>query len=219
MAESSEPPSPENARPHRLETWTELAGAVILSIAALLTSWASFQAELWDGDQAAAYSQAESVRTEASRLATRAGQIQGGDMLMFTNWLSAFAAEDEALQDFYEQNFRAGFRTTHAEWLALQPMKNPSAPRTPFSMPSYQITHEEQARVLEERANAFFLEGQEANRNSDGFVRVTVILAGALFFGGIGQVFRIPRVRVALVVVAAISCVWGVVQLLGLPVN
>lgn len=206
-------------RLERVGPWTEMAGAIVLSVAALTTSWASFQSELWDGDQAAAYSQAEALRTEAARKATEAGQILGADVLLFTNWLTAYAAGDVRLQTFYEDNFRLGFRPVHEAWLAKRPQDNRDVPRTPFTMPEYEIPARAEAEALQEQADALFQKGQRANEISDRYISITVILAAALFFGGIGQVFRTLPVRVALLCIAAGSCVWGLLILTALPVN
>jgi hypothetical protein len=222
MVETLTPEDDAKPRFPRLEgagPWTEIAGAVVMSIAALVTSWASYQASLWDGDQAAAYSKAEGFRTEASRRSTRAGQLLAADVLLFTNWLDARAHGDEQLQAFYTNNFRPGFKAAQAEWLAMRPLENPSAPRTPFSLPSYQIPEATQAKLMTEHANRVFLTGQRANEISDGYVKVTVFLAAALFFGGIGQAFRILPVRLTLIAVALANLVWGIVVMLGLPVN
>lgn len=222
MSEPAQPPPPARhrfMRLERVEPWTEIASAVALSVAALTTSWASFQSELWDGDQAMAYSQAEAVRTEAGRKATEAGQILGADVLLFTNWLTAYAAGDVRLQTFYERNFRLGFRPIHQAWLAKDPENNPEVPRTPFTMPEYEVPARAEALALQAQADALFQKGQRANEISDRYIRVTVILAAALFFAGIGQVFRSLPVRVVLLGVAIASCLWGVATLVGLPVN
>lgn len=79
----------------------EIVSAFLLSIAAFASPWSSYQASLWDGEQAAHYTRANAIRIDASYAAMRAGQLEGGDMLMFTQWLDAFAREDEELQAFY----------------------------------------------------------------------------------------------------------------------
>lgn len=56
----------------RLSAVSDTLAAIVLSISALLTSWASFQAALWDGEQAAAYTRAGATRVRASLLAAAA---------------------------------------------------------------------------------------------------------------------------------------------------
>ncbi|WP_312145901.1 hypothetical protein [Brevundimonas sp.] len=216
--------TPERRRDHRslmdrLGDSTEGASALILSVAALMTAWSSYQSSLWDGDQAAAYSQAESVRTTASRWEIQAGQAEGADVLLFTQWLDAHAKGQRGLEAFYEARFRPPYRVAHDAWVALRPLDNPDAPRTPFVMPEYRLEATREGAELEQRADALFQEGQKANRISDDFVRATVILASAMFSAGIVQVFRRRRVRLAVVALAALQCVWGIYNVVGLPPN
>ncbi|QTC90225.1 hypothetical protein [Brevundimonas goettingensis] len=222
MATAADTTAPQNTG-SRLVRWigghADIASAVTLSIAGLLTSWSGYQAALWDGDQAAAYSQAGAIRTEASRRQIQAGQLEGGDALMFTQWLDAEARGDARLAGFYEQRFRPEYRVAHAAWRARQPLTNPTAPATPFVMPEYRLAARAEATALEAKATATFDHGQYANRVGDGFVRATVIFASALFFGGIGQAFRRPALHVVMLAISVLQCLWGVIAMIQLPVN
>ena len=203
----------------RLGDSTEAASAIILSIAALMTAWSSYQASLWDGDQTVAYSQAESIRTTASRWEVQAGQAEGADILLFTQWLDAYASGQGELEAFYESRFRPAYRVAHDAWLARHPLQDLTAPRTPFEMPDYRLAAKGEAEALGRQADALFEQGQKANRISDDFVRATVILATAMFSAGIVQVFRRRRIRLAIVVLAALQCAWGLFSVVGLPPN
>jgi hypothetical protein len=210
--------SNDGARPYiRLDTLAEVLAAIILSVAALLTSWASFQAALWDGEQAAAYTRAGAARVEASTLATRNGQREGVDLILFTQWLDAYARGDARLQDFYRKRFQPDFARAFDLWLALRPQENPGAPSSPFAMPQYRPRLAAVARETDARADALFEKGQKANDISDAFVQATVILALALFLGGIGQTFHGRRTRIALSAMAAVACILGLLRLSMLP--
>jgi hypothetical protein len=63
-----------------------------------------------------------------------------------------------------------------------------------------------------------FDEGQKDNSISDHFGQATVFLASALFFGGMCQVFRTPKVRLALIIVAVIACAIAMAKIVVLPV-
>lgn len=207
----------------RLVHWigghADIASAVTLSIAGLLTSWSGYQAALWDGDQAAAYSQAGALRTEASRRQIQAGQIEAADIMIYTQWLDAEARGDTGLAGFYEQRFRPEYRIAHAAWRAQQPLTNPAAPSTPFVMPEYRLAARAEAAAMERKASETFDHGQSANKISDAFVRATVIFASALFFGGIGQAFRRPALHVVMLTISILQCLWGVIAMVQLPVN
>jgi hypothetical protein len=195
----------------------EVAAAVVISVAAAMTSWVGFQAALWDGEQAAHYTQAGAARVQATSAATTAGQLETADLLMFQGWLSATAQKEPGLQAFYRQRFRAEFAVAFEAWLKTDPLNNPDAPRSPFAMGQYHLAQSAESHRLQHQADALFEKGQKDNDISDRFVRGTVLLAVALFFGGISQTFKETRVKAALIVVAAIICVISAAQVAHLP--
>lgn len=197
--------------------WVEIAIAAVLSVAGLVTAWAGYQGSLWSGQQAANYSQAGALRVEASRAQLEADGQRVVEINLFTAWLQAKAKDDERLIAFYEARFPPSLDAAFHAWLALTPMKNPAAPKTPFSMPGYRPAGADRAKSLEAQANKIFDEGQRDNNISDLFNQAGVFLATAMFFGGIGQVFKQRPVRLALLVVAVIACAIGVARILSLP--
>jgi hypothetical protein len=201
----------------RLSSLVEIMAAVVISIAAALTSWVGFQAALWDGEQAAHYAQAGAVRVTATRAATAGGQMETADLLMFQQWLNATAQNETELQDFYRKRFRPEFARAFQAWLDTRPHQNPHAPPTPFAMPQYHLERLAEAEALQKQADALFDRGQRDNDISDRFVRGTVLLAVALFFGGISQTFKSPMVKAALVGIALIICVVSTAQISHLP--
>jgi hypothetical protein len=195
----------------------EVAAAVVISVAAAMTSWVGFQAALWDGEQAAHYTQAGAARVQATSAATTAGQLETADLLMFQGWLSATAQKEPVLQAFYRQRFRPEFAGAFEAWLEAEPLTNPIAPRTPFAMPQYHSARLAESQRLQRQADSLFERGQKDNDISDRFVRGTVLLAVALFFGGISQTFKETRVKAALIVVAVVICVISAAQVAHLP--
>ncbi len=207
--EVSEKPSPETTR-------LDLASAVVLGVAALATAYASFQAELWDGEQAALYTEANALRVEASEASLRAGQLEGADLMSFGAFLSAFASNDELLRDFYVQRFRPEFRRVFDIWIASRPLENPGAAPTPFALPDYELEERRLASDLERQAQEKFAAGETANEKGDKFILATVIFANALFFGGINQLPHSPRIRKILLGLATAFCILGIVRILTL---
>jgi hypothetical protein len=195
----------------------EIVAAIVLSVAALLTSWAGFQAALWDGEQASHYTEAGAARVKASLLATEQGQGEGVDLMLFTQWLQARARRESQLEAFYRSRFRPEFARAFERWIALDPENHRDAPPTPFALPEYQPRHAAEAREMEARADALFDRGQQDNEISDRFVQSTLVLALALFLGGIGQTFHRTSVRLVLNGLAALACLYGLIQLVALP--
>ena len=197
----------------------EVVTAVSLSVAALLTSWSAYQAAIWDGVESAQYNQADALRTKSARLATRAGQLEAIDILSFSQWLNAYAVGNTKLESFYRERFRPEFAPAFKDWSATRPRENPNAPPTPFVMPSYQSAAMRQADALEVQASETFDKGEDAKRDSNHFIQITVVLASAMFFGGIVQVFKVRRVRLALMAVSVLTCAWALVRVISLPIH
>jgi hypothetical protein len=206
-------PTAERPKTSRLD----VLSAIVLAASALATTYASYQAELWDGEQAALYAEANALRVEASQTSLRAGQLEGADLMTFGAWLSAYASNKDRLQLFYAQRFRSELSTAFNAWIATQPYTNPDAPPTPFAMPGYDAGGRRAAVELERQAQEKFAAGQEANEKGDKFVLATVILANALFFGGINQLPHGRRIRLVLLTLAVVFCVLGVARIAILP--
>jgi len=197
--------------------WIEATVAVVLSAAALATSWCSFQATLWNGQQAAHYSRAGAFRTIATRDAIDASVTRSVEIGLFSAWLDAKHTNNEPLAQFYQTRFPPGLKPAFNEWLAQQPLTNPQAPPSPFALASYQQPGMAEARKLEEKAAAEFERGQRANHIGDCYTRSAVILALSMFFGGVGQAFEHRSVRIAMGVVSLVACAAGLAFAFTLP--
>lgn len=205
------------ARRQKLDRTTELIAAFILSVAALLSSYSGFQAELWDGDQAANYTLAEQMRTTASKTETVSGQKVGLDTMLFTQWLDAYVKGETKLEEYYRQRFRPQFHRAFERWMAMNPQDNPDAPPTPFALPDYNHILLAETKKMQTEADRLFEAGQRANEISDAYGQATVILALSLFMGGIVQAFNAHRLRVALLTIASLACVLGIIRIASLP--
>lgn len=198
--------------------WLEIAAAIILSLASLLTAWSTYQAAQWSRTQSIKSNGSVAKMVESAQLSTLAGQDTLVDVVTFTNWLEAVSTDNQALADFYRERFREEFQPAFAAWLALEPLKNPEAPSSPFAMPAYSPANRLAAAQRQVEAGELQAEGRAAAVNAELYVRNTLFLASALFFVGMSRLFSLMRVRLALEVVAAILLLVGFVNALTLPV-
>jgi hypothetical protein len=197
----------------------EVASAVVLSISALASSWASYQAGLWDGEQAAHYSLANTYRTQASRAAIEGDALGILHTQLFGVWLQARARNEDALAAFFEARFPPEFRPAFNAWMAEKPFTNPAASPSPFVMPLYRRPGHDRADAFDAKAEEAYKVGQYANGVSDAFEQGATVLAAALFFGGIGQVFKQRSTRIILLTVACVALVVGLLRLFSLPMQ
>ncbi len=209
--------SDQNQETGRQERITETIAAVLLSISALASSYAGFQSDLWDGEQAANYALAEQTRTTASKDEMVAGQHTGADAMIFVQWLNASESGNRDLEQFYRQRFRPEFNAAFEKWIATRPFNNPKAPSTPFQMPGYFEASREKARAQSEKADQLFKDGQRANEISDTYGQAVVIMALSLFLGGILQGFNVHRTRVLLLAFSGLCLLLGLFRIVFLP--
>jgi hypothetical protein len=206
----------------RLLRRIEITTAVLLSLAGLVSAWASYQASLWGGVQASHYAHASAKVTEASRLSIIDGQAFATDAQMFMAWLEAAAAGDTARMQFFEHRFSPELRSKFEPWRASHPgdlralKMDRNAPRS-FPRP----LHPEgiAARALQRAADAEFAEGEEANRTSDRYVAATVVLSTVLFLGGISPLLNSPRIRMAMLALATLLGLGASIFIFSLPVQ
>ena len=175
VPETPAPQTPSSGR----DNWIEITTAVVLGTAGLLATWATYQAALWDSQQAEHYSRANALRTIASRRALQADGQQAVEFDLFNVWLEAQARGDHRLATFYRDRFPDDFRAAFEDWLAAKPLSG-GAPPFPFTMPSYRPKGAAEAKALEAQADTTFKQGQSDNRISDSYSQATVFLGMAL---------------------------------------
>jgi hypothetical protein len=198
--------------------WTEVANAVVIAIAGLLISFASYQGALWSGDEELGFSRANVLHTESAQKSALAATREAVAVQLFTQWFNATARGETKVAEMYEARFPPMLRNAFDAWIALRPFDNPAAPPSPFSMPQYAIADAARADALQSQADDSFRRAQAAKRIADTYSQAGTILSTALFFAGISQVFRITRVRYALLALAAFACALGIVRIVTLPI-
>jgi hypothetical protein len=206
----------------RLLRRIEVSTAVLLSLAGLVSAWASYQASLWGGVQASHYAKASAKVTEASRLSIIDGQVFAQDAQMFMGWLEAASAEDAPRMNFFERRFTPELRAKFDPWRARFPGDLRSLkldPNAPTRFPRPEHAEGIQARVLQRAADAELEQGEQANRISDRYVAATVVLSTVLFLGGISPLIKGARIRMAMLGLAALLGIAASVFIFNLPVE
>jgi len=182
----------------------EIVSTVVLAVAAVATAWSGYQASRWHGEQAEAFAHANASRVESTRASNLANAQSGIDVATFSQWVNAYARNETQLADFYLRRFRAEFKPAVEAWIATKPLKNPSAPLTPFAMPQYRLEANAQAERLQATAEAASAEANSDIQRADDYVLAVVLFSVALFFSGVSTRMGSPRMRA---VVLGIGCV------------
>jgi hypothetical protein len=84
-------------------------------------------------------------------------------------------------------------------------------------MPEYENPLLQQGAELDDDADLIFEQGTTARRHADDYIRTTVVLATVLFLLALSQRFRLRRVRMGVLGVAAVLMAYGLVTMLTFP--
>jgi hypothetical protein len=84
-------------------------------------------------------------------------------------------------------------------------------------MPEYDNRRITRGVAVNHEASRVFAEGTAARRQSDDYVRTTVVLATVLFLLALSQRFKLRRVRLGLLVPAGGLMIYALVTILSFP--
>jgi len=168
---------------------------VLLALATVAAAWSGYQATRWNGEQAKAAARASAIRIDSSKADALANSQTQIDVATFTQWVNAYALEQKQLADFYFRRFRAEFKPAVDAWVATKPLKNRSAPLTPFAMPQYRVASRASAKSLDASAGIWAAKAQTNIQRSSNYILCVVLFTTALFFASVSTKLQTPRLR------------------------
>jgi hypothetical protein len=190
----------------------ELVATLLLAFATVATAWSAYQARVWTGEQAKLTSRATASRIEVNRSAALANRQVQIDVATFSSWVDARAQDDSRLADFYAERFRDEFKPAFDAWLATEPLDDPSAPKTPFTMPEYRLQADADAAQQEAQGAALAARSSRANTRANNYMLAVVLFATALFCAGMATKLHGPRLRMGILglgcAVFVVTLVW-----------
>ena len=202
----------------RFDRWIEFLSAAVMALAAICTAWCGYQAARWGGVQAISFIEALAAHQDSIKQANQAVLTQSMHIDLFVEWTSAVALNNEQQANFLYERFPAELKEAVEAWLALDPTTNPDSPPSPFAMQEYVLEQNKESADLSVAADEMFAMATQANRTADNYVLLTVIFATVLFFGGISGKFKSRTVDLAMLILALVIFILGLVVMLGFPV-
>ena len=202
-------------RPHESarEQFLEIVEALMLSVVAVVTAWCGYQAAKWDGRQAYLYGTSGRQGVQAAAKATEGGQQRLLDVVTFNTWIKLREEKNDTVARLYERRFSPEYRVAFDAWLKSDALHDPNAPAGPSLMPEYRNSLLEQSAQLSRQSADTFGEGARAREIAEVYVQRSVMLATVLFLTALAQRFKIRRVRIALLLVAAALLAYQLVDL------
>jgi hypothetical protein len=208
---------PAEDRSGRANARQELLVTVLLVVAAVGTSWSSYQAARWHGAQAMATSRTSAIRIEAARAAGLGQDQTQVDVATFIAWVDADRRGDSRLATFYVDRFRAEFKPAFEAWRATRPLVSPNAPPTPFVMDEYRVAAKQEAQRLDAEAEASALVVNAAIERAGNYVLTVVLYAVVLFFAGMSTKINNGRLRWTMMVAGYVVLLSTLVWIATLP--
>jgi len=209
----------DDAAPDSGRNWQELLVTVLLVVAALATSWSSYQATRWNGEQAAAAGRTNAIRIDAARADGLARTQTQVDVATFIAWADADLRGETKVADFYVDRFRDEFQPAYEAWIAQQPLTNADAPTTPFVMEEYQVAAKKQAEELDAAAEASAAEVRVDIQRSSNYVLTVVLYAIVLFFAGMSTRLSNRRLRWVTTIAGTVVLVGALAWVATFPVS
>lgn len=214
----TEPEDPWERRLRILDSFT----AMILAVAAVATTWASFQASQWSNAQSDAQSDSAIQRSDANRASSEATSESVVDSQMWISWVEAVASGQKDRAGFLRDRFSPALDRAQKQWLGTVPVDAEGNPAkvplgTPLELPSYLVPAQVRADELSTRAEESLAAADEASNIATNNVLLAVLFALVLFFASVATKFTAPKVQVALILTAVALLVITCVRMLMLP--
>ena len=190
--------------------WTEIVAVVLLSLVAVMTAWCGFESSKWGGAMSISFSQASSNRIKASDANSSSRDAFQLDAMVFAQWLVAKQAGDQELADYLEGVFSDPLEVAFAAW--------DGKTKTPFGLPEYVPAGKAEAEQFTKKADAAYAQALVNNQRGDNYSLLTVMFALVLFLGAVSQRRGPAWAQTALLTVAGVVAVAGVVIMVTFPV-
>ena len=153
---------------------------------ALLAAWSGYASSKWSTDSRLELAKASGLRIDASREDAGTSELRNFDSTIFESWFSADVARNKTAMRLAERSFRPELQGRLRRLAGDEAGdERPQAPRGPTYKPQYKRPGLAEAKALDARAKATFVDGEKDGSTADKYVRLTVVLASILFLVGI----------------------------------
>ena len=174
----------------------EVLIAVALGMAAILTAYAAYQTSLADGDTLKAFQEGSAIYDDANQQYLEGNQQIANDVNVFVQYAVAVQQDDADLAAYIKSGLMDEALVAGTEEWEEAEGDLPS----PIEAESYTVAPYEEAEKLVAQGDALFGEANEKDKEGDSYTLATVILAIALFFGGVAGVTRSHLISVTMTV-------------------
>jgi hypothetical protein len=184
----------------------ELAAAILLGLAAFVAAFTAYQSGKAGGDQSDAQAAASAALVDANFFYNQGNQQLASDNQLFLTLVEAEQRGDADLAAFIENDVMdENLQAAVAYW-------RESDAATPFDDSEdnpYTVEAFDEADRLQAESDAAIAAAADAGDKGDAYDLAGVLLAVALFIGGIGTLFRKPILSWWLMGVGTLALIGG----------
>ena len=186
----------------------EIAIAILLGLAAVLTAVVGFQGSLRDGDSIKSFNEGIRASNDANGFYNDASQTFGRDQQTFLEYAKAVQSGDDDLTTYLHDGIMDdNLRAAVDDWA-----KPENDIASPLDSDLYKTPDADQGEKLAKETDQKFAEARALDDEGDKFNLVGVITASSLFFLGIAGVMSARRTKLAGVSLGAITLVVSIVM-------
>ena len=197
-------PDADDTDPQRARL--ELAAAILLGLAAFVAAFTAYQSGKAGGDQTDAQAAASAALVDANFFYNQGNQQLAADNQLFLTMVEAEQRGDEVTASFIEDDVMSdNLREAVAFWRS-------SDAATPFDETEgnpYVVEAFVEADRLQTASDEALADAADAGDKGDAYDLAGVLLAVALFIGGIGTLFRKPILSWWLLGIGSLALVAG----------
>jgi hypothetical protein len=196
----------------------EILAVTLLGIATIGSAWSAYQSTRWNGKEADRTQDSADARLEATRQFGLATQIVSYDSNMVAQYAQAVVAGNDKLAQFYRESLiRPAFLPILDRWQATITATG-KAPPNLLQDQDYLDAQLVGYRASEADAEASAVASDDASRQADQYVLLTLVFASALFFAGVTSSFRMRFARILMLVGATVLIAYAAARLADYPV-
>lgn len=216
------PTSPADENANRAEKWKgalALIAAIILGVAAVLTSWSAFRESLVGDGVLKGYSEQQALISEANDAYGQSDAERSLEEQFFLQYAIQTAQGNTEAAAYLEQTMSPEMWDA-VSWWVQQPDGGPVSPfvaENPYyaNLPSQVLLT--QGSDLMAQADAKRVEAEEANQTSDRFALANVFFAVVLFLAGIATLLSRFKVQAGILILSVVILAIGIFFLVTTP--
>jgi len=189
----------------------ELMAAILLGVAGVLTAYAAFNGALAGGDALKGYTASSRTTADANGEYSDYSQTFSSDQAVFLQYqILVEQGLDDTAAVVKSDIMSVELEVATDAWLALPEGEGPI---NPLATDEYVIASFDNANALFEQADQEFADAQRIDDQGDKFDLASVFLAVSLFFAGIAALFKVRRIRIAMLGASGLLIVPGLLAI------